>query len=148
MTRKAVEVYTDGSCLGNPGPGGWAFLALRNGREVTGRSGSQEETTNNQMELWAVQEALRWVRPEDDVIVYSDSLYVINLFIRRDVACANLDLVNAIRRLLVGRQGEVWFEHVPAHKGQVFNERVDRAARQQAVLAKERSVKEDARPNG
>ena len=148
MTRKAVEVYTDGSCLGNPGPGGWAFLALRNGREVTGRSGSQAETTNNRMELQAVREALLWVRPSDDVIVRSDSLYVVGLFTRGDVARANLDMVGAIRRLMVGRQGEVWFEHVHGHNGQVFNERVDRAAHQQATLLKERSVEEDDRPNG
>ena len=144
MARKVVEIYTDGSCLGNPGPGGWAFLALRNGREVALKSGVEEETTNNRMELRAVQEALCWVHPADNVMLYSDSLYVVNLFSRGAMAHVNVDLVSAIRRLMIGRQGEVWFEHVTAHNGHVFNERVDKEARRQAALVKERSVEEDA----
>ena len=78
----AVIVYTDGGCSGNPGPGGWAFVIVDGGRTIKG-SGAARNTTNNQMELTAVIEALGRIAEEPElarnqVAVFTDSQYVRN----------------------------------------------------------------------
>lgn len=70
-----ITLYTDGSCLGNPGVGGWAFL-LRGAACEMESSGAERSTTNNRMELIAVIEGLRAVLPALSVRVYTDSQYV------------------------------------------------------------------------
>ena len=74
---KHVNVYTDGACSGNPGPGGWGAVLEYNGqrREM---SGGERETTNNRMELTGVIEALRAPKEPCDVTLVSDSKYVID----------------------------------------------------------------------
>lgn len=74
---KHVNVYTDGACSGNPGPGGWGAVLEYNGqrREM---SGGERETTNNRMELTGVIEALRALKEPCDVTLVSDSKYVID----------------------------------------------------------------------
>ena len=74
---KHVNVYTDGACSGNPGPGGWGAVLEYNGqrREM---SGGERETTNNRMELTGVLEALRALKEPCDVTLVSDSKYVID----------------------------------------------------------------------
>jgi ribonuclease HI len=74
-----VELYTDGACSGNPGPGGWAFILrhLPSGREIE-CWGGDARTTNNRMELMAVIEGLRRLRRRCRVDLYSDSQYVVN----------------------------------------------------------------------
>lgn len=74
-----VEIYTDGACSGNPGPGGWAAVLLYkdNKKEI---SGGKEQTTNNIMEVTAVIEALKSLKFPCEVTVYSDSAYVVNCF--------------------------------------------------------------------
>jgi ribonuclease HI len=77
--RPRVELYTDGACAGNPGPGGWAYI-LRHpatGREIE-RSGGEPSTTNNRMELVSVLEGLRALARPSAVELYSDSQYVIH----------------------------------------------------------------------
>ncbi|MDR0380434.1 MAG: ribonuclease HI [Oscillospiraceae bacterium] len=74
---KEVDVYTDGACLGNPGPGGWGVL-LRYGAHEKELSGGAAATTNNRMELTAVIEGLRALRARCRVTVYSDSRYVVD----------------------------------------------------------------------
>jgi ribonuclease HI len=74
---KAVDIYTDGACLGNPGPGGWGVL-LRYGAREKELSGGAAATTNNRMELTAVIEGLRALRTRCRVTVYSDSRYVVD----------------------------------------------------------------------
>jgi ribonuclease HI len=77
--KPAVELYTDGACSGNPGPGGWAYL-LRHpatGKEVEA-SGGEAMTTNNRMELTAVIEGLAALRAASRVDLFSDSQYVLN----------------------------------------------------------------------
>lgn len=73
-----VELYTDGACSGNPGPGGWAYILKHpsSGKEVEG-SGGEAQTTNNRMELTAVIEGLRAIKKPSRVEVYSDSQYVL-----------------------------------------------------------------------
>ena len=78
---KKVIIYTDGACSGNPGPGGWGALLMfeENKKEI---SGSNENTTNNIMELTAVIEALKLLKYECEVDLYSDSAYVVNAFLK------------------------------------------------------------------
>lgn len=72
-----IEVYTDGSCLGNPGTGGWAFLILNDGG-ITNHFGYQLDTTNNQMELTAAINALEFIKENDEITLFTDSSYVKN----------------------------------------------------------------------
>ena len=74
---KQVEVYTDGACSGNPGPGGWGSI-LRYGSHELELSGGEKETTNNRMELTAVLTALRLLKEPCTVELYSDSKYVVD----------------------------------------------------------------------
>jgi len=76
-SRKPVQVITDGACLGNPGPGGWACI-LRHGDQVKELFGSASHTTNNRMELTAAIEALRALKVPCEVEVVTDSEYVKN----------------------------------------------------------------------
>lgn len=75
--RKHVEIYTDGACSGNPGPGGWAAILSYQGRERE-LSGGERETTNNRMELLAAIAGLEALREPCDVTLYSDSQYLVN----------------------------------------------------------------------
>ena len=70
-----MEIYTDGACKGNPGPGGWGAILRYNGHEKQ-ISGGAHETTNNRMELTAVIEALRMLKEPCQVLLVSDSKYV------------------------------------------------------------------------
>jgi ribonuclease HI len=72
-----VELYTDGACSGNPGPGGWAYVLKHPAsRKVEERSGAERSTTNNRMELTSVIEGLRALQGPSRVDLYSDSQYV------------------------------------------------------------------------
>jgi ribonuclease HI len=71
----SVEVYTDGACRGNPGPGGWGAL-IRSGNREKELSGGEAPTTNNRMELLAAIEALRALKKPCRVSLYTDSIYV------------------------------------------------------------------------
>lgn len=76
--RPRVQLFTDGACLGNPGPGGWAFILrhIESGKAIE-RFGGERETTNNRMELLSVIHGLRSLEKSCDVEVFSDSQYVI-----------------------------------------------------------------------
>lgn len=77
--NEIVEIYTDGACSGNPGPGGWAAVLIYKGikKEI---SGFEENTTNNRMELKAAIEGLKALKRPCKVNLYSDSSYLINAF--------------------------------------------------------------------
>lgn len=77
--KKNVEIYTDGACSGNPGPGGWGSILIYNGVEKV-ISGGETSTTNNQMELLAIINALKCLKEPCNVTLYSDSAYSINAF--------------------------------------------------------------------
>ena len=70
-----INVYTDGSCLGNPGNGGWAFL-IEEEKDIRYRAGFEKNTTNNQMELIAAIKALEFLNKYNDIIINTDSNYV------------------------------------------------------------------------
>lgn len=72
---KKIEIFTDGACSGNPGPGGWGAILRWNGHEKE-LSGGEEETTNNRMEMMAVIKALETLRGPSKVDLYTDSKYV------------------------------------------------------------------------
>ena len=76
MTKR-VEIYTDGACRGNPGPGGWGVLLLAGGHRKT-LHGGEPETTNNRMELMAAIEALNALKGASTVLLYTDSKYVMD----------------------------------------------------------------------
>jgi len=71
-----VEIFTDGACKGNPGPGGWAYLVRRGDKECHDWGGDRN-TTNNRMELLAAIMALRSLSEDSDVRLYSDSEYLV-----------------------------------------------------------------------
>ena len=76
---KEVIIYTDGACSGNPGPGGWGAILMYEDK-IKEISGASKETTNNIMEITAVIEALKLLKVECSVKLYSDSAYVVNAF--------------------------------------------------------------------
>lgn len=73
--KKHVEIYTDGACSGNPGPGGWGAILVYGGKEKE-LSGGEDNTTNNRMELTAAIEGLRALKAPCRVDLYTDSTYV------------------------------------------------------------------------
>ena len=70
-----IKIYTDGSCIGNPGKGGWAAIIFKN-NEKKNLKGSKDLTTNNQMELTATIKALEYISTKDKIQIYTDSKYV------------------------------------------------------------------------
>ncbi len=133
-----VEIYTDGACRGNPGPGGWAAL-LRLGEHEKLVSGAEAETTNNRMELMAAIQGLVALKRPSRVVLTTDSQYVrqgitqwINGWKRNGWRTAakkpvkNQDLWQSLDQALA--QHEVEWKWVKGHSGHVENERVDQAA--------------------
>ena len=79
MTMREVQIYTDGACSGNPGPGGWGAV-LMYGQHIKEMSGAEPNTTNNRMELQAAISALSSLKEACKVTLYSDSAYLVNCF--------------------------------------------------------------------
>ena len=145
-----VEAFTDGACLGNPGPGGWAAL-LRAGDAERMVAGGDPATTNNRMELMAAIGALEALTRPCQVLLTTDSRYVmqgIEDWMPRWIAngwktsdkkpVKNQDLW---QRLAAAKaQHNVRWKWVKGHNGHVENERVDEAAREQALVFKDGGV--------
>ncbi|GGD39288.1 ribonuclease HI [Pseudoxanthomonas indica] len=140
---KQISIHTDGSCLGNPGPGGWAAL-LRYQDKERELSGGEAQTTNNRMELMAAIVALETLTEPCQIDLYIDSQYVrqgitewMPNWVRRNWKTAggdpvkNRDLWERLHAA-VGRHRIVW-HWVKGHSGDRDNERVDVLARDQAV---------------
>ena len=139
---KQVQVYTDGSCHGNPGPGGWGAILRWEGRERE-LSGGAAETTNNQMELMAVIESLKALREACEVEVFTDSKYVmdgmkswIHGWKKRGWKTAskqpvkNIEYWQSLDREVARHQ--VSWTWVKGHSGHPENERADLLANEQA----------------
>ena len=135
---KHVEIFTDGACKGNPGPGGWGAL-LRMGQHEKELSGSERSTTNNRMEMTAVIRALEALIEPCEVIVHSDSRYVIDGMTQWIHGWQKKGWVNSSKKPV--RNADLWHELIEAarrhkiawrwvkgHDGHVENERVDRLA--------------------
>ncbi len=140
---KEVEIFTDGACKGNPGPGGWGSI-LRYKSTEKEISGGEANTTNNKMELTAVIEALKLLKEPCKVTLYSDSQYVCNALKlgwakkwqannwmrNKKEPALNPDLWEKLLNLCDVHQMEiVW---VKGHAGHPENERCDRLAVAQA----------------
>ena len=140
-----VEIFTDGACSGNPGPGGWGAI-LRHKSAEKELSGGAAETTNNRMELTAVIEALKALKAACDITIYTDSRYVMDGVTQwlpnwkknnwrtsnKKNAVKNIDLWQSLDELLSRHQIQwIW---VKGHAGHPENERVDQLARDQAYL--------------
>ncbi len=139
-----IEIYTDGSCLTNPGNGGWAAIIIEDGK-IKKISGNEKKTTNNRMELLAPINALKNMNSESQISIYTDSQYVklgitqwINKWIinnwqtskKEDVKNKDLwvELFNLNKSL------NVKWNWVKAHAGDPMNEEVDLLAKKAANL--------------
>ncbi len=123
-------VYADGSCIGNPGPGGWGFVIVRADGEREESSGGDPDTTNNKMELTAAIEALKRIEPGRSVVLRSDSEYVVKGINEKRKRKANVDLWNQLDTEIAARQ--VTFEWVRGHADDPLNARADELAHSQA----------------
>ncbi len=139
-----IKIYTDGSCIGNPGKGGWAAIILKDGKK-TEIKGSEKDTTNNQMELLAPIQALKKIPKGSKVEIFTDSKYVksgitewIHNWKKNGWKTANkkgvsnkelwteLDLLN--------NEFEISWNWVKAHSADKLNNEVDLLARNAANL--------------
>ena len=123
-------IYTDGACIGNPGPGGWAAIVLQDGSK-TPLHGGEDQTTNNRMEMLAVVKGLESVPQSADVTVFSDSQYVINTMTRSWKRNKNKDLWDRLDAEVAKRR--VKWEWVRGHSGDPLNEEADTLAHNEAV---------------
>lgn len=136
---KKVEIFTDGACSGNPGPGGWGAILRCNGTEKE-ISGGEKDTTNNRMELTGVIEALKALKFPCDVTITTDSKYVYDSITKGWVykwkengwrkpdkkPALNPDLWEKLLELV--KTHDVTIEWVKGHAGHPENERCDRLA--------------------
>lgn len=138
MSMKHVEIYTDGACKGNPGPGGWGAL-VRYGRHEKELSGGEQDTTNNRMELLAAIRALQALKEPCAVELHTDSTYLrdgITKWIAgwqrngwKTSAKKPVKNDDLWRELLTAIEGHrICWHWVKAHNGHADNERVDRLA--------------------
>ena len=128
-----IEIYTDGSCLGNPGPGGWAAIILdTNDPDKTPSriKGNCPDTTNNRMELLAVIEGIASTPSDRKIKVYSDSKYVVDTLNKNWKRKANLDLWEKLDQQIHNRNIEyIW---IKGHANNTHNEEADNIAQQEA----------------
>ena len=122
-------LYTDGSCIGNPGPGGWASIIIINDVKTT-LSGSDEETTNNKMEITAIIKGLEQFPENSSVKIFTDSEYVINTMTKNWKRNTNLDLWNCLDSLVKNRTIE--WNWVKGHSGNKLNDEADLIANGEA----------------
>ena len=138
---KKIEIYTDGSSLGNPGPGGWCAILRYKGYEKI-LQGGENHTTNNRMELTAVIEALKALKEPCEVDLYADSAYVlkgINEWLKNWVKknFKNVKNPDLWREYLnVSRNHKINVNWVKGHSGHKENEICDKIAKEEALKRK------------
>ena len=139
-----IKIYTDGSCLKNPGNGGWAAIICTD-NEVKKISGSEKDTTNNRMELMATIKALKEVNSEDLIEIYTDSKYVkngitdwIHSWIKNNWKTSNKEDVKNkdlwVQLHELSNNSKIKWNWVKAHAGNPLNEEVDLLAKKAASL--------------
>ena len=137
-----IKIYTDGSCIGNPGNGGWAAIIIKDGKK-TQIKGSKKNTTNNQMELLAPIEALKKIPKGSKVQIFTDSKYVksgitvwIHNWKKNGWKTANKQKVKNIELWteldLLSNEFEIKWSWVKAHSIDKLNNEVDLIAREAA----------------
>ena len=139
-----IKIYTDGSCIGNPGNGGWAAIIFNDGKK-TEIKGSEKNTTNNQMELLAPIKALKEIPKGSKVEIFTDSKYVksgitewIHNWKKNGWKTSNKQEVKNIELWteldLLNSEFEISWNWVKAHSTDKFNNEVDLLAREAASL--------------
>jgi ribonuclease HI len=139
-----IKIYTDGSCLKNPGNGGWAAIININD-EIKKISGSVKDTTNNKMELMAPIKALQEIKEQQPIEIYTDSQYVKlgitdwvhkwiknNWLTSKNEPVKNKELWTQLYEL--NKSHDIKWIWVKAHAGNILNEEVDLLAKQAAEL--------------
>ena len=149
--NKNIEIYTDGSSLGNPGPGGWGAVFVGNNKIIHELGGHNKDTTNNRMELQAVIETLKYINKNhknESVTVFADSSYVLTGITSwvfnwekngwrtaNKKAVMNQELwVELIE--LVRSSSKINWQKVKGHSGHIYNDRADEIATSKAALQK------------
>ncbi|MBO6127121.1 MAG: ribonuclease HI [Clostridia bacterium] len=135
---KKIEIFTDGACSGNPGPGGWAAI-LKYKNNIKKISGFVPNTTNNRMEILALIKSLSILKESCEITVYSDSKYVIdsitknwvlnwqkNNWLRKNTKVPNSDLWHTLLNLM--KNHKINFIWVRGHSGHSENEECDKMA--------------------
>jgi len=139
-----IKIYTDGSCLNNPGNGGWAAIINLN-NEIKKISGSVKNTTNNKMELMAPIKALQSIKEKQPIEIYTDSQYVrlgitdwVHKWIKNNWLTSKKGPVKNkelwIQLYELNKSYEIKWIWVKAHAGNILNEEVDLLAKQAAEL--------------
>ena len=135
-----VDIYTDGACLGNPGPGGWAFIIKYNSGKIKEFSGSKKCTTNNKMELTAAIKAVEYFKKKIIINLYTDSKYLkdgITIWIKKwklngwktsnKKKVKNSDLWKVLEEGI--KDHEIHWVWVKGHNENIFNEKADMLAK-------------------
>jgi len=139
-----IKIYTDGSCLNNPGNGGWAAIINFN-NEIKKISGSVKDTTNNKMELMAPIQALQTIKERQPIEIYTDSQYVrlgitdwVHKWLKNNWLTSKKEPVKNkelwIQLYELNKSHDIKWIWVKAHAGNVLNEEVDLLAKQAAEL--------------
>lgn len=152
MINKDIKIYTDGSSLGNPGPGGWGSVSVVGEKIIHEIGGCEKNTTNNRMELMAVIETLKYIikhHKDDDVIIFADSNYVLSgitswIFnwekngwrTANKKPVLNQDLWKELIGLIRKYDKKINWQKVKGHSGHIYNDRADEIATQKALQQK------------
>jgi len=139
-----IEIYTDGSCLENPGNGGWAAI-INNDGNIEKISGNEKNTTNNRMELLATINALKQIESNKQIKIYTDSQYVklgitewINKWIKNNWQTSKKEDVKNkdlwLKLYNLNNSLNIEWNWIKAHSGNTLNEEVDLLAKKAAQL--------------
>ncbi|MBI5151931.1 ribonuclease HI [Candidatus Peregrinibacteria bacterium] len=147
---KEIKIYTDGSCIGNPGPGGWAVLILDGAKKII-LKGREPYTTNNRMEMMAIIEALKWMETVpsakaassiNKAEIFSDSNLLIQSLTQNWKRKKNKDLWTQLDKHLKNKT--IKWTWVEGHADNKYNNEVDKLAISESLLAQKLSHKNPA----
>ena len=149
---KKIEIFTDGSSLGNPGRGGWGAVVTMGDKVIAELGGHEKDTTNNRMELSGAINALKYVvkkHKTDEVVIHTDSAYVLggvttwihnweknNWRTANKKAVLNKELWQELIALTRAFKGNLSWQKVKGHSGHIHNDRADEIATTKAELQK------------
>jgi len=141
MENKNIEIYTDGSSLGNPGPGGWGTVIVSDDKIIDELGGHDKDTTNNRMELQAAIEALKHINKkhkECTIIIHADSAYVLGGITNwifgwekngwrtsKKDPVLNQDLWKELVASVREFKGKIIWQKVKGHSGHIYNDKAD-----------------------
>lgn len=144
MQNRKLEIYTDGSSLGNPGRGGWGSVFVENNKIIKELGGFEKDTTNNRMELTSVIETLKYISKDnkkDKITIFADSNYVLTgitswIFnwekngwrTANKKQVLNQDLWKELISLIRNYDNKINWEKVKGHSGHIYNDKADEIA--------------------